>query len=197
MSTYLGAAVEFGSGDIQPEVIKNSQVTYLEGYLFDPPEAQQAFRDAAKLAHEAGRKLSLTLSDVFCVERHRPEFIDLIKNEVDILFANQNELLALYQTEDLDKAITAVRVHCKIAVTTRSEKGAIITAGKQPLEGPAAPVAKVVDTTGAGDLYAAGFLYGLTRGMTIHECGRIGAIAAAEVISHYGPRPQRRLRELI
>ena len=197
MSTYLGAAVEFGAEDVQPDVIKNSQVTYLEGYLFDPPEAKKAFHLAAKTAHEAQRQLSLTLSDVFCVDRHRAEFLDLIKNEVDILFSNQNELLALYQTQDLQKAVSAVREHCGIAVTTRSEKGAIIAAGKQTLEVPAAPVAKVVDTTGAGDLYAAGFLYGLTRGMELAECGRIGAIAAAEVISHYGPRPQARLRELI
>lgn len=197
MNTYLGAAVEFGPSDVQPDVIKDSQVTYLEGYLFDPPEAKKAFRLAAQTAHEAQRQLSLTLSDVFCVERHRSEFIDLIKNEVDILFANQNELLALYQSDDLHKAVNMAREHCKITVTTRSEKGAIIASGTKTLEIPAAPAPKVVDTTGAGDLYAAGFLYGLTRGMELAECGRIGGIAAAEVISHFGPRPQRKLRELI
>jgi sugar/nucleoside kinase (ribokinase family) len=197
MSTYLGAAVEFGSPDVQPEVIKDAQVTYLEGYLFDPPEAKKAFHLAAGIAHEAQRQLSLTLSDVFCVNRHRAEFLDMVKNEVDILFANQNELMALFETKDLTQAIEAVRAHCRIAVTTRSEKGAVITSGSKTLEIPAAPVAKVVDTTGAGDLYAAGFLYGLTRGMELNECGRIGAIAAAEIISHYGPRPQCRLRELI
>jgi sugar/nucleoside kinase (ribokinase family) len=197
MSTYLGAAVEFGPNDVQPDVIKNSQITYLEGYLFDPPEAKKAFHLAAEIAHGAKRQLALTLSDVFCVERHRAEFIDLIKNDVDMLFANQNELQTLYQTSDLDAAIAAVREHCKIAVTTRSEKGAVITSGKETVKVLAAPVANVVDTTGAGDLYAAGFIFGITRGMPLEECGRIGAIAAAEVISHYGPRPQTKLKKLI
>jgi sugar/nucleoside kinase (ribokinase family) len=197
MNTYLGAAVEFGPSDVQPDVIRDSQITYLEGYLFDPPEAKKAFRLAAKIVHEASRQLSLTLSDSFCVERHRAEFLDLIKNDVDILFANQNELLALYQTQDLEKAIAAARAHCAISVTTRSEKGAIVARGNETVEIPAAPVAKVVDTTGAGDLYAAGFLFGLTTGKDLAEAGRIGAIAAAEIISHYGPRPQRKLSALI
>jgi len=197
MSTYLGAAIEFTAADVQPEVIRESQITYLEGYLFDPPEAKKAFRYAAKIVHETERRLSLTLSDVFCVERHRAEFLDLIKNEVDILFANQNELLALYETQDLDKAVAAAREHCAISITTRSEKGAIITRGAETVEVPAAPVARVVDTTGAGDLFAAGFLYGLTHGKTLAEAGRIGAVAAAEVISHYGPRPQVQLSKLL
>lgn len=196
MNTYLGAAVEFGPEDVQPQVIKDSQITYLEGYLFDPPEAKKAFRLAAKIVHEAKRQLSLTLSDVFCVERHRGEFLDLIKNEVNILFANQNELMALYKTNDLQTAINSVRDHCGIAVTTCSEKGAIIAIGHQTIEIPAVP-AKVVDTTGAGDLFAAGFLYGLTQGRDFDEAGRMGAIAAAEVISHYGPRPQKKLSGLL
>jgi sugar/nucleoside kinase (ribokinase family) len=197
MSTYLGAAIEFGPGDIQPDVVKNSQVTYLEGYLFDPEDAKKAFFEAAKLAHQAGRQLSLNLSDVFCVERHRAEFLELVKNEVDILFANQNELLALYETKDLKKAIDRARAHCKIAVTTRSEKGAIIAAGAETIEIPAEPAAKVVDTTGAGDSFAAGFLYGLTQKRPLKECARMGAICAAEVIGHYGPRPQQSLKDLI
>jgi sugar/nucleoside kinase (ribokinase family) len=197
MSTYLGAAVEFGPDDIQPDIIKYSRITYLEGYLFDKPPAKAAFRQAAQMVHEAGQKLSLTLSDVFCVERHRAEFLDLIKNEVDILFANQNELMALYQTKDIDQAIASVRQICDIAVTTRSEKGAVITEGKNTHEIKAEPVARVVDTTGAGDLYAAGFLFGITQGKSLDEAGRLGAIAAAEVISHYGPRPQRKLKDLI
>lgn len=197
MNTYLGAAVEFGPGDLQPDVIKNSQVTYLEGYLFDRPEAKQAFAEAAKIAHASGRKLSLTLSDVFCVDRHRAAFIDLVKNQVDILFANQNELLALYQTEDLDAAVAQARQHCDIAVTTRSEKGAIIAAGKETIEIPAEPVAKVVDTTGAGDLFAAGFLFGFTHKRGLKESAQMGAICAAEVISHYGPRPQTSLKDLV
>jgi sugar/nucleoside kinase (ribokinase family) len=197
MSTYLGAAVEFGPDDIQPDVIKDSQITYLEGYLFDRPEAKQAFYDAAKIAHENKRQLALTLSDVFCVERHRDAFLDLVKNQVDILFTNQNELLALYQTKDLNAAVEQVRAHCKIAITTRSEKGAIIAAGKETIEIPAEPVVKVVDTTGAGDLFAAGFLFGVTQKRSLKESARIGAICAAEVISHYGPRPRVSLKELV
>ena len=175
----------------------NSAVTYLEGYLFDRPPAQEAFREAARIAHEADRHLALTLSDSFCVDRHRAAFLDLVKNDVDILFANQNELLALYEPNDIAIAIEQVRQHCGIAVTTRSEHGAIIVAGSEIFEVKAEPVAKVIDTTGAGDLYAAGFLYGLTRGKDLAECGRIGAIAAAEVISHYGPRPHIKLETLL
>jgi len=197
MNTYLGAAIEFGPADIQLDVIKDAQITYLEGYLFDPPEAKKAFRLAAQTVHEAKRQLSLTLSDVFCVERHRAEFIELIKNEVDILFANQNELLALYETKDLNAAVAAAKSQCKISVTTRSEKGAIIATPTETFEIPAEPVVKVVDTTGAGDLYAAGFLYGLTQGLPLAEAGIIGAKAAAEIISHYGPRPHKKLRDLI
>lgn len=197
MNTYLGAAIEFGPDDIQADVIQNSQVTYLEGYLFDPPEAKKAFHHAAKIVHEAKRQLSLTLSDTFCVDRYRDEFIEFIKNSVDILFANENELLALYQMRDINHAIAAVRGQCAIAVTTRSEKGAIVTRGNETVEIPSATVAKVVDTTGAGDLFAAGFLYGLTSGKSLAESGRIGAISAAEVISHYGPRPQKKLSGLV
>jgi len=197
MNTYLGAAVEFGPSDVRADIIKNSQITYLEGYLFDRPEAQSAFRLAAHIVHEAGQKLSLTLSDVFCVNRHRNAFLELVKNEVDILFANENELIALYETKDLDGAIALAREHCEISVTTRSEKGAVIATAKETLNTPAAPVAKLVDTTGAGDLYAAGFLFGLTHGKPIKEAAHIGAIAAAEVISHYGPRPQKKLKELL
>jgi sugar/nucleoside kinase (ribokinase family) len=197
MNTYLGAAIEFGAEDVQADVVKDSQVTYLEGYLFDPPEAKKAFHLAAGIARDNGRKLALTLSDVFCVDRHRTEFLDLIKNKVDILFANQNELMALYQTKDLGEAIATARSQCKLVVTTRSEKGAVITASAATFEINAAPVAKVVDTTGAGDLYAAGFLYGLTHGASLADAGHMGALAAAEVISHYGPRPQKKLKDLI
>lgn len=197
MNTYLGAAVEFASSDIDDATLRDSSITYLEGYLFDPPAAKKAFQHAAQVVRDAGRQLSLTLSDTFCVERHRAEFLELIKNDIDILFANQNELLALYQTDDLNKAIDAVRGHCKIAVTTRSAKGAVIVSGKETVEVPAVPVAKVIDTTGAGDLYAAGVLYGITHGKSLAEAGHIGAVAAAEVISHYGPRPQKALKELL
>ena len=197
MNTYLGAAVEFCVHDLQPEIIAGSSITYLEGYLFDRPDAQQAFREAAHMAHKAGRQLALTLSDTFCVERHRAAFLDLVKNEVDILFANQNELLALYNTSDLDAAIIEARTHCRISVTTLSEQGAIIASGTEIIKVPAHPVTRVVDTTGAGDLYAAGFLFGITQNRSLAEAGRLGAIAAAEVISHYGPRPQKKLKDLI
>ncbi|HUY68709.1 MAG TPA: adenosine kinase [Alphaproteobacteria bacterium] len=196
MNTYLGAAVEFGPADLQPDVIQDAQVTYLEGYLFDRDEAKEAFRAAAKIARAAGRQMALTLSDVFCVERHGAEFRALIKDDVDILFANQNELLALYETQDLQQAVAEARKHCKIAVTTRSEKGAIIASGKDTIEIAAEPVARVVDTTGAGDLFAAGFLFNLTRGRDLDACARLGAVCAAEIIGHYGPRPQRSLKEL-
>lgn len=197
MNTYLGAAVEFSVADIDEKTIRNSKITYLEGYLFDPPEAKKAFYKAAEIVRVSGRKLALTLSDVFCVDRHRSEFLELIKNHVDILFANQNEMLALCQTQDLDHAINQVRNHTDIVVTTRSAQGAIIASGPNTIEVAAVPVGKVVDTTGAGDLYAAGFLYGITHGKTLAEAGHVGAIAAAEVISHYGPRPQKPLKDLI
>lgn len=197
MNTFLGAAVEFGPADVDAATLRDSQITYLEGYLFDPPEAKKAFRHAAGIVREAGRKLALTLSDVFCVERHRAEFLHLIKNDVDILFANQNELLALYETQDLNEAIDAAAAHCEIAVTTRSAKGAIIATDTETIEVAAVPVAKLVDTTGAGDLFAAGFLHGLTQGKALAEAGHIGAICASEVIGQYGPRPKRKLKELL
>lgn len=197
MNTYLGAAVEFSEHDLQHDIIAASQITYLEGYLFDRPAAQQAFLRAAMLVHSSQRKLALTLSDTFCVERHRQAFLSLIKNDVDILFANHHELMALYQTSDLQSAISSAREHCEIVCTTRSEKGAIITRGQETHEVAAAPVPKVVDTTGAGDLFAAGFLYGVTQNKSLPESGRIGALAAAEIISHYGPRPQKKLKDLL
>jgi sugar/nucleoside kinase (ribokinase family) len=197
MNTFLGAAVEFSPADVDAETLRQSSVTYLEGYLFDPPEAQKAFYHAAKIVRESGRQLALTLSDTFCVERHHAAFRDLVTEHVDILFANENELKALYRTDNLQEAIAAVRAHCPIAVTTCSERGAIIVSGKETAEVPAVSVAKVVDTTGAGDLYAAGFLYGLTHGKSLSDSGHIGAIAAAEVISHVGPRPQVKLSSLL
>jgi len=197
MSTYLGAAVEFGPDDVQPDVIRRSKITYLEGYLFDPPQAKQAFYLAARTAADAGCRLALTLSDVFCVERHRAEFLAFIREHVDILFSNHNELLALYETQDLQAAIEHVRKDCALAVTTRSEKGALITSGADTIQVDAATVDNVVDTTGAGDLFAAGFLYGLTHGRDLATAGRIGALAAAEIISHFGPRPQHKLSDLL
>lgn len=197
MSTYLGAAVEFAPEDVDAALIQKSTITYLEGYLFDKPAARQAFVKAAELAHDAGGKVALTLSDVFCVTRHREAFLELVRGGTDILFSNECELKELYKTQDVRAALAAVREHTDIAIVTRGAQGALIAAGDQTYEIPAHPVASVVDTTGAGDLFAAGFLYGLTQSLGIPDCGRIGAIAAAEVISHYGPRPQRNLRALL
>jgi sugar/nucleoside kinase (ribokinase family) len=196
MNTFLGACVELGPEDIDAGVIAAAQVTYLEGYLFDPPRAMAAFRKAAELAHKAERRVALSLSDPFCVDRHRAEFLDLVKAHVDILFANEREICSLYETEHFERAAAAVRGHCDIAVLTRSEHGANIVTATEMLHVPAAPVAKVVDTTGAGDLYAAGFLFGLTHGRDLLTCGKLGALCAAEIISHFGARPETSLKEL-
>lgn len=190
MNTFLGAAVTLGPDDIDEELVASSQVTYLEGYLYDPPLAKQAFRLAAKTAHDAERLVSLSLSDPFCVGRHRDDFLDLVKNHVDILFANEEELKSLYQTDDFESAVRAVKGQCDIAAVTRSEKGSVIIAEGRVIEIKAAPVTRVVDTTGAGDQYAAGFLYGFTQGLGLEEAGRLGSAAAAEVIGHMGPRPE-------
>jgi sugar/nucleoside kinase (ribokinase family) len=196
MSTFLGAAQLLTPDDIDGEVIKASAVTYMEGYLWDQPGAKEAFLKAAKIAHEAGRIVSLTLSDSFCVDRFRPEFQKLVKEEVDLLFANEAEILSLYEVATFDEALERVKAECKYAALTRSEKGAVIVWNGEVTEVPAAAVSKVVDTTGAGDLFAAGFLYGFARELTPEHCGKLGAMAAAEVISHYGPRPMVSLKEL-
>jgi sugar/nucleoside kinase (ribokinase family) len=197
MNTFLGAAVELSPDDLDIKAIESAQVTYMEGYLWDPPAAKQAFLAAAKLAHGAGRKVSLTLSDPFCVERHRDSFLDLVRGHVDVLFANEVEIRALYQTDSFDAALQKVRGHCAIAVLTRSAKGAVVLNGDETHVIDAEPIAQLVDTTGAGDLFAAGFLAGLTRGETLYDCGRMGAIAAAEVISHIGARPEADLAALV
>ena len=197
MNTYLGASVELGPEDVDEALIASAKVTYLEGYLWDRPRAKDAFRKAAGLAHGAGRKVALTLSDPFCVERHRAEFQDLVKGPVDILFANEAEIRALWQLGDFDAALAATRGLVEVAALTRSEKGAVVLAGNGFARVAAEPVAEVVDTTGAGDLFAAGFLYGLTNGRSPADCARIGAIAAAEVISHVGARPERPLKALV
>ena len=197
MGTYLGACVDLGPEDIDPRVVAAAQVTYLEGYLFDPPRAKAAFRRAAAVAHAAGRRVALSLSDPFCVARHRAEFRDLVARDVDILFANEAEICSLYETDSFDAAAAAVRPHVKIAALTRSEKGSVILADGAAHAVPAAPVARVVDTTGAGDLYAAGVLFGLTRGLALPTCGAIGSLCAAEIISHVGARPEAALDKLV
>jgi len=189
MNTFLGASVELGPDDIDRDLIASAQVTYLEGYLFDKERAKQAFILAAETAHEAGHRVALTLSDPFCVDRHRSDFLRLVENHVDILFANEDEIKSLYMQEAFEDAISAVSQNVEIAVITRSEKGAVVLSGGRRIDIPAAPVAKVVDTTGAGDQFAAGFLYGFTEGKDLETCGKLGALAAAEVISHMGPRP--------
>lgn len=189
MNTFLGAGVHLGPGDIDRDLIAASSITYLEGYLFDPPQAKEAFKLAARTARDAGRRVALSLSDPFCVGRHRQDFQKLIEEYVDILFANEEEIKSLYEDDSFEAALARIRGKCEISVLTRSEKGAAIVSGDQVVTVKAEPV-KVVDTTGAGDQYAAGFLYGLTQGMDLAACGRLGALAAAEVISHMGPRPE-------
>lgn len=189
MNTYLGAGLNLSADDIDTDMISNAAITYLEGYMFDPPHAKQAFGIAAEVAHSAGRKISMTLSDPFCVERHRNDFQAFVEQSTDILFANEAEIISLYQTNTFEEAVSAVQEKCDLAVLTRSAKGSVIVTPDGVIEIKAEPVAKVVDTTGAGDQYAAGFLYGLSRGMKLESCGRLGSMAAAEVISHIGPRP--------
>lgn len=198
MCTYLGACVWIAPSDLDEAMIAEAGVTYLEGYLFDRPRAKQTFRRAAEVAHAAGKKVALSLSDAFCVERHRDEFLDLVENHVDILFANESEIMALYKTEDFDRAVWQVRKDCELAALTRSEKGSVIvTKDAEPIVVPVVPVAHVVDTTGAGDMYAAGFLFGHARGLPLAECGYLGSLAAAEVIVHVGARPQSDLAALV
>lgn len=197
MNTFLGACVELGPDDIDESLVAASAVTYLEGYLFDPPHAKEAFYKAAKAAHDANRKVSLTLSDGFCVGRHREAFLDLVSGHVDILFANESEILSLYEVDSFDEAVAHVKGHCEIAALTRSEKGSVIVAGDDAIAVAAAPIEKLIDTTGAGDLYAAGFLTGYTAGRSLADCGKMGSIAAGEVISHYGARPETNLETLV
>ncbi len=196
MQTFLGACVELGPDDIDADLIRRAKITYLEGYLWDPPQAKEAFLKASDLAHKGKRKVALTLSDTFCVKRYRSEFQSLVENHVDILFANEAEICALYETKNFDDALKSVAGKCEVAVLTRSEKGAVIATKKEAVTVPAAPITKLVDTTGAGDLFAAGFLFGYARGKRPLECGRLGALAAAEIISHVGARPEASLAEL-
>jgi sugar/nucleoside kinase (ribokinase family) len=196
LTTYLGASSQLGPADVDRDLIARAAILYLEGYLFDRPEAQRAFRVAAEMAHAAGRTVALTLSDPFCVDRHRDAFLELVEHHVDILFANEAEIRALYRVADFDAALQQVRRHCAVAALTRSERGSVVVAGDEVHVIDAHPIKPVVDTTGAGDLYAAGFMVGLSRGLDLARCGRLGSLAAAEVISHVGARPQTPLVEL-
>jgi adenosine kinase len=197
MNTYLGAAQELMPGDIDAAQVAASAILYLEGYLWDPKSAKEAFVKASTIAHDAGRQVALTLSDSFCVDRYRGEFLDLMRGgTVDLVFANEAELHSLYQTADFDTALTQLRSDVKLAVVTRSEKGCVVASKDGVTAVPAFPIDKIVDTTGAGDLFAAGFLFGLVRGAGFEAAGRLGALAAAEVIQHIGARPQTSLKEL-
>ncbi|MBP0115541.1 MULTISPECIES: adenosine kinase [Bradyrhizobium] len=197
MNTYLGAAQDLSPADIDPAEIAGAAIVYLEGYLWDPKNAKDAFVKAAKIAHDAKRKVALTLSDSFCVDRYRDEFLSLMRNgTVDIVFANESELHSLYMTSDFDTALKQLRNDVNLGVVTRSEKGCMVVSSEDAIAAPASPVDKVVDTTGAGDLFAAGFLYGLARNFGYKQCGELGALAAAEVIQHIGARPLVSLKEL-
>jgi len=196
MLTFLGASASLAPEDVDPTVIRSAQVTYLEGYLWDPAPAKEAFLKAAGLAHAADRLVALSLSDPFCVDRHRQEFLDLVEHHVDILFANEDEVVSLYRASSFDAAVAQLKGRCRWAALTRGAAGAVVLHGDATVEVPAEPVDEVVDTTGAGDLFAAGFLHGLTRGADAATCARLGSIAAAEAISHFGARPERDLRPL-
>ena len=196
MCTFLGAAGGLGPGDVDPNLVADARIAYLEGYLWDPPAAREACYEAARIAREAGRKVALSLSDPFCVDRHREDLRAFVADSADILFANEAELLSLYEAEDFGAGVAAVRDRVPVAALTRSEKGSVVVAGGEAHAVAAEPVARVVDTTGAGDLYAAGFLHALAAGREPAEAARLGGVAAAEVIGHFGARPETPLRTL-
>ncbi|MGF1475033.1 MAG: adenosine kinase [Geminicoccaceae bacterium] len=197
MATYLGACVELGPNDVDEELVASAQVTYLEGYLWDKPDAKAACVKAAEIAHRNGRQLALTLSDSFCVDRWRAEFLDLVENHVDILLANESEITSLYEVPDFDAALQEVRSRVKLAALTRSDKGSVVTSSDEIHVIDAAEIDRLIDTTGAGDLYAAGFLRGLTHNMDLAACGRLGSLAAASIIQHVGARPEQSLAPLV
>lgn len=197
LNTYLGACANLAAEDLDAGLIRAARFTYLEGYLYDAPSAQNAFHEASVIAHAARRRVALTLSDPFCVKRHRDAFLQLVDRHVDVLFANQFEIGALFETDRRDEIVGRLRASTDLAAVTYGAAGSLIVTPDDVVEIPAAPVAKVVDTTGAGDLYAAGFLFGLTRDMPLSACGRLGSLAAAEIIGHFGARPQSDLRVLV
>ena len=196
MNTFLGVSPQLGPAEIDAKVISGGNILYLEGYLFDQDAAKNGFREAAKIAKEAGRLVSMTLSDGFCVDRHRAEFLDFITADVDILFANESEITALYEVNTFDAALQRVKADTRLAALTRSEQGSVVVAGPETIAVPAFPVDSVVDTTGAGDLFAAGFLFGYARDFELRRCAELGSLAAAEIISHIGARPEKNLHEL-
>lgn len=197
MNTFLGACQTLSPADIEPDLVERSQIIYLEGYLWDPPKAKKAFLKASDIARAAGRRVALSLSDAFCVDRYRDEFLDLIRTgKIDILFANESELHSLYETADFATALALLRDENILAIVTRSEKGSLVVSREETHAVKAPPIEKLVDTTGAGDLFAAGFLTGLVRDIPLPECARLGSLCAAEIIQHYGARPQADLKAL-
>ncbi|KQU74711.1 carbohydrate kinase [Aminobacter sp. DSM 101952] len=195
MNTHLGACVELGPDDVEADKAKGAKVTYFEGYLWDPPLAKEAIRMTAAHAHAAGREVSMTLSDSFCVDRYRAEFLELMRSgTVDIVFANSHEIKSLYETSSFDEALAQIRKDCKLAAITRSEKGSVIVRGDETVVIEATRINELVDTTGAGDLYAAGFLFGYTQGRSLKDCGDLGSLAAGLVIQQIGPRPRQNLK---
>jgi len=197
MNTFLGACVQLGPEDVDEALVRKSTVTYLEGYLWDQPRAKEAMTKAANVAHAAGQQVSLSLSDAFCVDGHRDEFQKLVDHHVDVLFANESEICSLYETSDFEEAARAVKGKCATVVLTRGPKGAVVLDHTGRHEVSAEPVERIIDTTGAGDLFAAGFLYGYTRERSAADCARMGALCAAEIISHFGARPEADLRVLL
>ena len=195
MQTFLGACTAFGPDDVDEDLIANSKVLFMEGYLWDDPKAIEGMRKAARIATAAGVKVAFTTSDPFCVDRHREEFLDLSENHIDILFANEAEILSLFQVDDFDKALQRIRGMCEIAALTRSEKGSVVATASEVHVIDAEKV-EVVDTTGAGDAYAAGFLFGYTQGKPLDVCGRLGGMLASEAISHYGARAEADLKQM-
>lgn len=196
MNTFLGASVGFKPSDLDAFMIESAKIVYLEGYLFDRDEAKAAFREAARLAKSSGAKVALSLSDAFCVNRHREDFRKLVREDAHIVFANEKEITALYEVNSFEEAVSEVHRDCELAVLTRSEHGSVIVAPNEVIAVEAAPVARVVDVTGAGDLYSSGFLYGLTQGLWLNACGMLGSLAASEIIGHLGARPERSLHGL-
>jgi sugar/nucleoside kinase (ribokinase family) len=196
MNTYLGACVELGPEDVEADVVANSKVTYFEGYLWDPPLAKDAIRLCASIGHKHGREMSMTLSDPFCVDRYRDEFLELMRSgTIDIVFANSDEAKSLYQTDNFEHAVSQLRKDCKLAIITRSEHGSVVVRGDERHDIDAIDIEEVVDTTGAGDLYAAGFLHGYANGQPLDVCGKLGSLAAGLVIQQIGPRPQLSLKD--
>jgi sugar/nucleoside kinase (ribokinase family) len=196
MSTFLGCSPLLTAADLDGAKIASAGIVFLEGYLFDTPEAKAAFVKASEIAHSAGRKVALTLSDLFCVDRHKEAFRHLVANHIDILFANEAEILALYDATNFDTALAAARKDCEFVALTRSELGSVLARGEEVVAVPADPIDKVIDTTGAGDLYAAGVLFGAATGRDLTTCGKLGSLAAGEIISHFGARPEVSLAAL-